>query len=48
MKCSLLRRRLRPLNSGLPSEETPRIQEANILTGHILCELIDEAMFGVQ
>jgi D-sedoheptulose 7-phosphate isomerase len=32
----------------VPSEETPRIQEAHILTGHILCELIDEAMFGVQ
>jgi D-sedoheptulose 7-phosphate isomerase len=30
----------------VPSEETPRIQEAHILTGHILCELIDEAMFG--
>ena len=32
----------------VPSEETPRIQEAHILTGHILCELIDEAMFGAQ
>jgi len=32
----------------VPSEETPRIQEAHILTGHILCELVDEAMFGVQ
>jgi len=32
----------------VPSEETPRIQEAHILTGHILCELIDEAMLAVQ
>ena len=32
----------------IPSEETPRIQEAHILTGHILCELIDEALFGVR
>jgi D-sedoheptulose 7-phosphate isomerase len=30
----------------VPSEETPRIQEAHILTGHVLCELVDEAMFG--
>jgi D-sedoheptulose 7-phosphate isomerase len=30
----------------VPAEPTPRIQEAHILTGHILCELIDEAMFG--
>ncbi len=30
----------------IPSEQTPRIQEAHILTGHILCELIEEALFG--
>jgi len=31
---------------SIPSEQTPRIQEAHILTGHILCELIDEELFG--
>lgn len=30
----------------VPSDETPRIQEAHILTGHILCELIEQEMFG--
>lgn len=30
----------------IPSDQTPRIQEAHILTGHILCELIEEDMFG--
>lgn len=29
----------------IPSDHTPRIQEAHILTGHILCELIEEALF---
>ncbi len=29
----------------IPSNQTPRIQEAHILTGHILCELIEEALF---
>jgi len=28
-----------------PSEETPRIQEAHILTGHILCEIIERGLF---
>lgn len=32
----------------VPSEQTPRIQEAHILTGHILCELIDEELFGTK
>jgi D-sedoheptulose 7-phosphate isomerase len=32
----------------IPSEETPRIQEGHILTGHILCELVDEELFGDQ
>jgi D-sedoheptulose 7-phosphate isomerase len=32
---------------SIPSKQTPRIQEAHILTGHILCELIDEAMMEV-
>ena len=30
----------------IPSDQTPRIQEAHIVTGHILCELIDEELFG--
>jgi D-sedoheptulose 7-phosphate isomerase len=30
----------------IPSDQTPRIQEAHILTGHILCELVEEALFG--
>jgi len=29
----------------IPSDHTPRIQEAHILTGHILCELVEEALF---
>jgi len=30
----------------IPSDQTPRIQEGHILTGHILCELMEEALFG--
>jgi D-sedoheptulose 7-phosphate isomerase len=26
----------------VPSEQTPRIQEAHILIGHILCEVIEQ------
>ncbi len=29
----------------IPSDQTPRIQEAHILTGHILCERIEETLF---
>ena len=29
----------------VPSEDTPRIQEAHILLGHILCEAIEEILF---
>lgn len=29
----------------IPSDQTPRIQEAHILTGHILCELVEESLF---
>jgi D-sedoheptulose 7-phosphate isomerase len=32
----------------VPSDETPRIQEAHILTGHILCELIERELFGAK
>jgi len=31
---------------NVPSADTPRIQEAHILLGHILCELVEEALFG--
>jgi D-sedoheptulose 7-phosphate isomerase len=30
----------------IPSGETPRIQEAHILIGHIICNLVEEEMFG--
>jgi D-sedoheptulose 7-phosphate isomerase len=30
----------------IPSEETPRIQECHILTGHIICEIVEESLFG--
>lgn len=29
----------------IPSEETPRIQECHILTGHLICELVEEVLF---
>lgn len=29
----------------IPSEQTPRIQEAHILLGHILCEIIEESFY---
>jgi D-sedoheptulose 7-phosphate isomerase len=29
----------------IPSEETPRIQECHILTGHIICEIAEELLF---
>lgn len=32
----------------VPSEDTPRIQEAHIMIGHIICELVEEAIFGEQ
>ncbi len=30
----------------MPSEQTPRIQEAHILTGHILCEIIERQLLS--
>jgi len=30
---------------NVPSSQTPRIQEAHILLGHILCELVESAIF---
>ena len=29
----------------VPSDDTPRIQEAHILIGHIICQIIEEEMF---
>ena len=30
---------------NIPSTDTPRIQEAHILCGHIVCELVENALF---
>lgn len=30
---------------NMPSQDTPRIQEAHILVGHIICELVEERLF---
>jgi D-sedoheptulose 7-phosphate isomerase len=30
----------------IPSAETPRIQEAHILVGHIICCMVEESLFG--
>ena len=29
----------------IPSDDTPRIQEAHILIGHIICQLVEEELF---
>jgi len=31
---------------NVPSTDTPRIQEAHILIGHIICELVETELFG--
>lgn len=31
---------------NIPSTDTPRIQESHILVGHIICELVEENLFG--
>jgi len=30
----------------IPSTDTPRIQEAHMLLGHIICEQVEQALFG--
>ncbi len=30
----------------VPSTDTPRIQESHIMIGHIICEMVEEALFG--
>jgi D-sedoheptulose 7-phosphate isomerase len=40
--------KLRPLSDHLfaiPSKVTPRIQESHILIGHIICEMVEAALF---
>jgi len=32
----------------VPSRETPKIQESHIMLGHIICGLIEEAMYGAE
>ena len=29
---------------NIPSEDTPRIQEMHIMTGHIICELVEKEL----
>jgi len=31
---------------NVPSEDTPRIQEAHIMIGHIICELVEKELFN--
>jgi D-sedoheptulose 7-phosphate isomerase len=31
---------------NIPSNDTPRIQEAHITIGHILCEIVEQTLFG--
>jgi len=31
---------------NVPSTDTPRIQESHILAGHIICQLVEEKIFG--
>lgn len=31
---------------NIPSTDTPRIQEAHIMIGHIVCELVEKELFG--
>jgi len=31
---------------NVPSNDTPRIQEAHIMIGHIICEIVEQELFG--
>lgn len=31
---------------NVPSKDTPRIQESHIMLGHIICQLVEEQLFG--
>ncbi len=37
---------LSDITLAVPASDTPRIQEAHILIGHIICELVEEAFSG--
>lgn len=39
-------RELSKLLINVPSDDTPRIQEAHITIGHIICELVEKEIFG--
>ena len=39
-------RRLADISLVVPSDSTPRIQESNILIGHILCDIIEKEIFA--
>jgi D-sedoheptulose 7-phosphate isomerase len=39
-------RKLADYTLSIPSEDTPRIQEAHITAGHIICSLVEEELFG--
>ncbi len=32
----------------IPSDDTPRIQEAHITLGHIICEIVESTIFGTK
>ena len=32
----------------VPSDDTPRIQEAHITVGHIICEIVEKELFGTD
>lgn len=36
------------LTLNIPSAETPKVQEAHMLLGHILCALIEEDIYGAE
>ncbi|HAN00805.1 MAG TPA: phosphoheptose isomerase [Marinilabiliales bacterium] len=33
---------------NVPSSDTPRIQESHIMLGHIICEIVEETLFGTH
>lgn len=33
---------------NIPSKETPKIQECHIMLGHIICSMIEDALFGEE
>jgi D-sedoheptulose 7-phosphate isomerase len=39
-------RELADISIDIPSPSTPRIQEAHLLCGHIICGIVEEKMFG--